>query len=104
ARHRVIHSIDETAVLLYFFFQAEDGIRDRNVMEFRRVLFRSRQNFSKNKELKHLYLFVSQILSVVKGQKIPRWIFVVLPQSFIRKRAIMTCLHYRLLFFLSWMQ
>src|SRR5699024_11963257 len=25
----------------YFFFQAEDGIRDRNVMEFRRVLFRS---------------------------------------------------------------
>src|SRR5207253_4216121 len=24
-----------------FFFQAEDGIRDRNVMEFRRVLFRS---------------------------------------------------------------
>src|SRR5699024_12057220 len=26
---------------LYFFFQAEDGIRDRNVTEFRRVLFRS---------------------------------------------------------------
>ena len=25
----------------YFFFQAEDGIRDRLVMEFRRVLFRS---------------------------------------------------------------
>src|SRR5207249_6116994 len=25
----------------FFFFQAEDGIRDRNVMEFRRVLFRS---------------------------------------------------------------
>src|SRR5207248_7595899 len=24
-----------------FFFQAEDGIRDRTVMEFRRVLFRS---------------------------------------------------------------
>src|SRR5437868_14907840 len=24
-----------------FFFQAEDGIRDRNVTEFRRVLFRS---------------------------------------------------------------
>src|SRR5699024_12135307 len=26
---------------VYFFFQAEDGIRDRNVTEFRRVLFRS---------------------------------------------------------------
>src|SRR5207248_5103636 len=25
----------------FFFFQAEDGIRDRNVLEFRRVLFRS---------------------------------------------------------------
>src|SRR5207249_7306926 len=25
----------------FFFFQAEDGIRDRNVTEFRRVLFRS---------------------------------------------------------------
>ena len=25
----------------FFFFQAEDGIRDRDVMEFRRVLFRS---------------------------------------------------------------
>src|SRR5699024_641835 len=28
----------------YFFFQAEDGIRDRNVTEFRRVLFRSPKN------------------------------------------------------------
>src|SRR5437773_9015840 len=28
---------------LFFFFQAEDGIRDRDVMEFRRVLFRSRR-------------------------------------------------------------
>src|SRR5699024_11980945 len=27
-----------------FFFQAEDGIRDRNVTEFRRVLFRSSNN------------------------------------------------------------
>src|SRR5699024_11961681 len=27
----------------FFFFQAEDGIRDRNVTEFRRVLFRSLQ-------------------------------------------------------------
>src|SRR5437867_7650588 len=27
---------------IVFFFQAEDGIRDRTVMEFRRVLFRSR--------------------------------------------------------------
>src|SRR5690625_3257451 len=27
--------------LLYFFFQAEDGIRDGHVTEFRRVLFRS---------------------------------------------------------------
>jgi len=26
---------------LFFFFQAEDGIRDIGVMEFRRVLFRS---------------------------------------------------------------
>src|SRR6266542_4113370 len=26
---------------LFFFFQAEDGIRDATVMEFRRVLFRS---------------------------------------------------------------
>src|ERR1039457_2951527 len=26
---------------LFFFFQAEDGIRDYKVMEFRRVLFRS---------------------------------------------------------------
>src|SRR6266705_3099507 len=25
----------------FFFFQAEDGIRDRNGLEFRRVLFRS---------------------------------------------------------------
>src|SRR3989454_6167233 len=28
-------------VFLFFFFQAEDGIRDYKVMEFRRVLFRS---------------------------------------------------------------
>src|SRR5699024_12085735 len=28
-------------VNIFFFFQAEDGIRDRNVTEFRRVLFRS---------------------------------------------------------------
>src|SRR5260221_10800977 len=28
-------------VLFFFFFQAEDGIRDHCVMEFRRVLFRS---------------------------------------------------------------
>ena len=28
-------------MLCFFFFQAEDGIRDRDVMEFRRVLFRS---------------------------------------------------------------
>src|SRR5215468_12259612 len=27
--------------LCFFFFQAEDGIRDRDVTEFRRVLFRS---------------------------------------------------------------
>src|SRR5205814_6261094 len=27
--------------LTHFFFQAEDGIRARNVLEFRRVLFRS---------------------------------------------------------------
>jgi len=26
---------------LFFFFQAEDGIRDIGVLEFRRVLFRS---------------------------------------------------------------
>src|SRR2546427_4218605 len=29
--------------MLFFFFQAEDGIRDLTVMEFRRVLFRSSQ-------------------------------------------------------------
>ena len=29
------------SVLVFFFFQAEDGIRDRDVTEFRRVLFRS---------------------------------------------------------------
>src|SRR5437868_8314648 len=29
-------------LMCFFFFQAEDGIRDRNVTEFRRVLFRSR--------------------------------------------------------------
>src|SRR5574339_858977 len=29
--------------LVFFFFQAEDGIRDRLVTEFRRVLFRSRE-------------------------------------------------------------
>ena len=28
-------------LMSYFFFQAEDGIRDDLVMEFRRVLFRS---------------------------------------------------------------
>jgi len=27
--------------VLFFFFQAEDGIRDIGVTEFRRVLFRS---------------------------------------------------------------
>src|SRR5437879_13507261 len=27
---------------MFFFFQAEDGIRDTSVLEFRRVLFRSR--------------------------------------------------------------
>src|SRR5699024_5329650 len=33
--------ITNNLVLFVFFFQAEDGIRDRNVTEFRRVLFRS---------------------------------------------------------------
>src|SRR5690554_6953572 len=28
-------------LFFFFFFQAEDGIRDADVMEFRRVLFRS---------------------------------------------------------------
>src|SRR5438445_1914722 len=31
-------------MLFFFFFQAEDGIRDIGVMEFRRVLFRSLKN------------------------------------------------------------
>src|SRR5699024_11473743 len=35
-------------------------------------VIRRRQNFSKNEELKHVYLIVSQILSSVKGQKIQR--------------------------------
>src|SRR2546425_10364886 len=30
-------------MFLFFFFQAEDGIRDKLVTEFRRVLFRSRR-------------------------------------------------------------
>src|SRR2546422_8219613 len=30
-----------TSLKLFFFFQAEDGIRDLIVLEFRRVLFRS---------------------------------------------------------------
>src|SRR5260363_281099 len=34
--------LDEAQVV-FFFFQAEDGIRDDLVMEFRRVLFRSKQ-------------------------------------------------------------
>src|SRR5579862_243740 len=33
-------------VALCFFFQAEDGIRDGTVMEFRRVLFRSSMGMS----------------------------------------------------------
>src|SRR5699024_575992 len=32
-------------LILCFFFQAEDGIRDRNVTGFRRVLFRSLKKF-----------------------------------------------------------
>src|SRR5471032_2690978 len=32
------------ADVFFFFFQAEDGIRDRDVTEFRRVLFRSEGN------------------------------------------------------------
>src|SRR5699024_4186046 len=35
---------------------------------------------------------VRLVFSVVNGQQMLRWIFVVLPQSFIRKRAIMTLL------------
>src|SRR5260370_9060298 len=36
------HVVDSTVVLcVFFFFQAEDGIRDSSVTEFRRVLFRS---------------------------------------------------------------
>ena len=31
--------------MFFFFFQAEDGIRDRDVTEFRRVLFRSEISF-----------------------------------------------------------
>src|SRR2546430_10844694 len=30
-----------SVLFVFFFFQAEDGIRDLTVMEFRRVLFRS---------------------------------------------------------------
>src|SRR5690348_18500043 len=36
-------------MLCFFFFQAEDGIRDGRVMEFRRMLFRS--EFSQGREL-----------------------------------------------------
>jgi len=31
-------------LFVFFFFQAEDGIRDIGVTEFRRVLFRSYRN------------------------------------------------------------
>src|SRR6267143_4449185 len=35
----------ETKCEFFFFFQAEDGIRDGTVTEFRRVLFRSGESF-----------------------------------------------------------
>src|SRR5207245_3443679 len=38
---RTTRPTDRTAHDDYFFFQAEDGIRDATVTEFRRVLFRS---------------------------------------------------------------
>src|SRR5258706_4214280 len=34
-------SVSYCLICLFFFFQAEDGIRDWSVTEFRRVLFRS---------------------------------------------------------------
>src|SRR5207237_7787856 len=40
--------LDSVSSVLFFFFQAEDGIRDSSVMEFRRVLFRSRDCRSRN--------------------------------------------------------
>src|SRR5256885_9422519 len=36
--------------VIFFFFQAEDGIRDYKVMEFRRVLFRSHSCLKKSCE------------------------------------------------------
>src|SRR5690554_6980849 len=42
-------------LFFFFFFQAEDGIRDADVMEFRRVLFRSA--FSRSISPVHKKLF-----------------------------------------------
>src|SRR5256885_7075708 len=43
--YSLIHCARDSAGprILFFFFQAEDGIRDYKVTEFRRVLFRSRR-------------------------------------------------------------
>src|SRR3954462_16041543 len=40
-QHRYLTVIDDLHAKHLFFFQAEDGIRDYRVTEFRRVLFRS---------------------------------------------------------------
>ena len=50
-------------VLFFFFFQAEDGIRDHCVTEFRRVLFRS--------AVLSLFLLFN-VLRVAKGSLLSR--------------------------------
>src|SRR5699024_12267902 len=52
-------------LFFFFFFQAEDGIRDRNVTGFRRVLFRSQTPPT------HLPLPVT-VPSLVQSVMVPR--------------------------------
>src|SRR5690606_39892573 len=52
-------------LVFFFFFQAEDGIRDFHVTEFRRVLFRSKaEGYISNFELDEVEGQVGKVLKV----------------------------------------
>jgi len=57
-------------MVLFFFFQAEDGIRDIGVTEFRRVLFRSHTPTYTKKKLS-TQMFLLRFFYVFTGIRIP---------------------------------
>ena len=60
--------------MIFFFFQAEDGIRDSDMwLEFRRVLFRSQLSVAKGQvKPEHLFVYTFSSVSMVKNNLVKK--------------------------------